>query len=72
MSVMSDSMQPYGQQPTRLLCPQESLGKNAGVGCHFLLQLLLLSTLYTKESLPQSPFRVSVAFSEDAFDILFG
>ena len=30
-------MRPYGQQPTRLLCPQDSLGKNTGVGCHFLL-----------------------------------
>ena len=35
---MSDSVQPYGQQPTRLLCPRDSLGKNAGVGCHFLLR----------------------------------
>ena len=34
---MSDSVQRYGQQPTRLLCPRESLGKNTGVGCHFLL-----------------------------------
>ena len=30
-------MRPCGQQPTRLLCPQDSLGKNTGVGCHFLL-----------------------------------
>ena len=29
---------PHGQQPTRLLRPQNSLGKNTGVGCHFLLQ----------------------------------
>ena len=29
---------PYEQQPTRLLCPWDSLGKNTGVGCHFLLQ----------------------------------
>ena len=36
-SVMSASVRPYGQQPTRLLCPQDSLGKNTGVGCHFLL-----------------------------------
>ena len=28
---------PYGQQPTRLLHPRDSLGKNTGVGCHFLL-----------------------------------
>ena len=30
---------PYGQHPTRLLHPQDSLGKNTGVGCHFLLLL---------------------------------
>ena len=27
------------EQPTRLLCPRDSLDKNTGVGCHFLLQL---------------------------------
>ena len=27
-------------QPTRLLCPWDSRGKNAGVGCHFFLQCL--------------------------------
>ena len=31
-------MRPYGEQPTRLLCPQDSPGKNTGVGCHVLLQ----------------------------------
>ena len=35
---MSDCVRPYGQQPISLLCPQDSLGKNTGVGCHFLLQ----------------------------------
>ena len=30
---------PTLQQPTRLLCPRDSLGKNIGVGCHFLLHL---------------------------------
>ena len=29
---------PHGLQPTRLLCPWDSPGKNTGVGCHFLLQ----------------------------------
>ena len=29
---------PHGLQPTRLQCPQNSPGKTAGVGCHFLLQ----------------------------------
>ena len=35
---MSDSLQHYGLQPTRLLCPWDSPGKNTGVGCHALLQ----------------------------------
>ena len=35
--VMSDSLQPHGLYPTSLLCPWDSLGKNTGVGCHFLL-----------------------------------
>ena len=34
------TVQPYGQQPTRLLCPQDSPDKNTGVGCHFLLQCM--------------------------------
>ena len=35
---MSNSVRPHRQQPTRLPCPWDSPGKNAGVGCHFLLQ----------------------------------
>ena len=31
---------PHGLQPTRLLCPWDSPGKNNGVGCHFLLQCI--------------------------------
>ena len=37
---MSDSVRPHRQQPTRLLCPWASPGKNTGVGCHFLLQCM--------------------------------
>ena len=37
---MSDSVQPIWRQPTRLLCPWDSPGKNTGVGCHFLLQCM--------------------------------
>ena len=37
-AVMSDSVRPHGLQPTRLLHPWDSPGKNTGVGCHFLLQ----------------------------------
>ena len=36
-SVVSDSLQPYGLQPTRLLCPWDFPGKTAGVsGCALL------------------------------------
>ena len=31
-------MRTYGEQPTKLLCPRASPGKNIGVGCHFLLR----------------------------------
>ena len=37
-SVVPDSLQPYGVQTTRFLCPWDSPGKNTGVGCHFLFQ----------------------------------
>ena len=36
----SDSVRPHRRQPTRLLCPWDSPGKNAGVGCHFFLQCM--------------------------------
>ena len=35
---MSDSVRPHGRQPSRLLHPWDSPGKNTGVGCHFLFQ----------------------------------
>ena len=42
-SVMSNSLQPHGLEPTRLLCPWDFSGKNTGIGCHFLLQGLFLT-----------------------------
>ena len=33
-------MQTHRRQPTRLPRPWDSLGKNTGVGCHFLLQCM--------------------------------
>ena len=33
-------MRPHRRQPTRLLCPWDSLGKNIGVDCHFFLQCM--------------------------------
>ena len=37
-AVTSNSVRPHRRQPTRLPRPWDSPGKNAGVGCHFLLQ----------------------------------
>ena len=37
-SVLSDSLQPRGLQPVRLLCPWDAPGQNTRVGCHALLQ----------------------------------
>ena len=42
---MFNSVRPHRRQPTMLLCPQDSPGKNTGVGCHFLLQYADDSTL---------------------------
>ena len=36
--VMSDSSQPHGLQPTRILCPWDLPGRSTGVGCHCLLR----------------------------------
>ena len=44
-SVMSDSLQPHGLYPTRLLCPWDFPGKNTGVGCHFQRVAYILSGL---------------------------
>ena len=42
---------PHRRQPTRLLCPWDSPGKNTGVGCHFLLQCM---TVKSKNEVAQS------------------
>ena len=49
-SVMSNSLQPYGPWPARLLCPWDSPGRNIGVGCHFLLKIF-----HAAKSLQPSP-----------------
>ena len=43
---MSNSVRPCEQQPTRLLCPQDSLSKNSGVGCHFLFRNYFLGGVF--------------------------
>ena len=56
-SVVSDSLWPHGLQLPRLLCPQDSLGKNTGVsGCVlfqgiFLTQGLNPGLLHCRQSL---------------------
>ena len=40
---MSNSLQPRGLYPTRLLYPWDSPGKNTGVCCHSLLQGVFLT-----------------------------
>ena len=43
-SVVSDSWQPHGLQPTRLLHPWDFPGKSTGVGCHCLLRHIYIYT----------------------------
>ena len=47
-SVMSNSLQPHGLKPTRLICPWDSPGKNTGVGCC----VLILGAFLTQGSNP--------------------
>ena len=52
-SVVSDSLQPYGLQPARLLRPWDFLGKNIAVGCHNLLQGIFPTREDPNPGLPQ-------------------
>ena len=59
---MSDSLQPHGLKPTRLLHPWNSPGKNTGMGCYHLLQGIFLtqglkpgSSTLQADSLPSEP-----------------
>ena len=56
----SNSLQPCGLWPARLLSPWDFLHKNAGAGCHFLLQKVLLSNPGFK---PMSPALAGVFFT---------
>ena len=54
---MSESLQPHGLYPTRLLRPWDFPGENTGVGCHFLLQ----GIFPTQGSNPVSPVSPALA-----------
>ena len=41
--IVSNSLQPHGLQPVRLLCPWDSPGKNTEVSCHALPQGIFLA-----------------------------
>ena len=47
-------MRPHRRQPSRLPRPWDSPGKNAGVGCHFLLHGSILATGYYRGGQPTS------------------
>ena len=56
-SVVSDSVQPHGLQPTRLLRPWDFPGKSTEVGCHHLLHNELLLS-FRKECISVGPNEV--------------
>ena len=41
--VAPDSLWPYVLHPTRLLCSEDSPGRNTGMGCHALIQGIFLT-----------------------------
>ena len=47
-SVVSDPQRLHGLQPTRLLHPWDFPGRSTGVGCHCLLRLNLIKSIYKK------------------------
>ena len=78
---MSNSLQPCGFQPSRLLCPRDFLGKITGVGCHALLQgffptqesnlsLIMSSTLAGGFFIPRVTWKILLIFSRPVFCIL--
>ena len=52
-SVVSDSVRPHRQQPTRLPHPWDSPGKNTGVGCHLCFLTCPLIHLKVKVKIAQ-------------------
>ena len=79
---MSDSVRPHRWQPTRLLFPWDSPGKNTGVGCPFLRQGIFLTqgsnpglphcmqTLY-RLSYQRSPSKTQKSSSKFQKDVSF-
>ena len=82
-SVMSDSSQSHWLQPSRLLCPWNSPGKNTGVGCHALPQGIFLTQGFNLGLLcvlhwqagslplvpPGKPWKAGIRKAEDGADL---
>ena len=71
-SAVSKSSRPHGLQPSRLLCPWDSPGKNTGVGCYAFLQEGLpnpgiepRSPILQVDSLPSEPTGKPIKCSMD-------
>ena len=52
---MSNSEQPHGLQPTRLLCPWDFPGKSTRVGCHCLLRTIVWPQVNSREGTQLHP-----------------
>jgi len=59
--LLCPTLRPCGQQPTRLLCPWDSPGKNTGVGCHVLLHPWLSHAPQLSRASPVSSFTLLLA-----------
>ena len=67
--VESNPVRPHRPQPTRILCPWDSPGKNTGVGCHFLLQAIPLLAIYPEKTMMErntfTPIFIAALFTID-------
>ena len=60
------TLRPHRQQPTRLLCPQDSLGKNTGVGCRFFLLLCMKVSFFILRNMLKNTSTVIMKCVESA------
>ena len=67
-SVVANSLQPCGLQPTRLLCPWDSPDKDTGVGCHFLLQGILPTQGSNPGLLHYRPILHQLSYKVDSYN----
>ena len=66
-SIVSDTLQPHGLQPTRLLHPWDFPGKSTGVGCHCLLWSINTNKASGGDGIPVELFQI---LKDDAVKVL--